>query len=69
MKVMYDPITDTISMILSSATVAESDEPRPGVILDFDQHGRVVAIEILDASRRVDVPNAMEFEISAEAAP
>jgi uncharacterized protein YuzE len=56
-------------MILSSATVAESDEPRPGVILDFNQHGRIVAIEILDASRRVDVPNAMEFEISAEAAP
>lgn len=68
MKVIYDPTADTISMVLSSATVAESDEPRQGVILDFDQHGLVVAIEILDASRRVDVPNVMEFRISAEAA-
>jgi uncharacterized protein YuzE len=69
MKVMYDPTADIVSMILSSASVAESDEVRPGVILDFDQEGRVVAIEILDASRRMDAPDAMEFEISAEAAP
>lgn len=66
MKVMYDPTADIVSMILSSASVAESDEIRPGVILDFDQEGRVVAIEILDASRRMDAPDAMRFEISAE---
>ena len=66
MKVMYDPGTDTLSMIFATAAVVESDESRPGVILDLDQTGRVVSIEILDASRRVEMPNEMQFEIAAE---
>ena len=66
MKVMYDPGTDALSMIFATAAVVESDEARPGVILDLDQTGRVVSIEILDASRRVEMPNEMQFEIAAE---
>jgi uncharacterized protein YuzE len=68
MKVMYDPTTDTLSMILVSSAVAESDEIRPGVILDLDRDGHVVAIEILDASRRVEIPNEVQFQIAAETA-
>lgn len=66
MKVMYDPVTDTLSMILATADVVESDEARPGVILDLDRTGCVVSIEILDASRRVEMPSEMQFEIAAE---
>lgn len=65
MKVMYDPGTDTLSMIFATAAVVESDEARPGVILDLDQTGRVVSIEILDASRRIEMPNEVQFEIAA----
>jgi len=43
--------------------VAESDEEKPGVILDFDAGGNVVAMEILDASRRVDQPTQMVYEL------
>ncbi|MCJ2137247.1 DUF2283 domain-containing protein [Methylobacterium sp. J-026] len=31
----------------------ESEEVRPGIILDFDVEGRVVAIEILDTKERL----------------
>jgi uncharacterized protein YuzE len=63
MRVIYDAGTDTLSIILSDQPVAESDEEKPGVILDFDAGGNVVAMEILDASSRVDQPTQMVYEL------
>ena len=51
MKVRYDPDTDTLTMRLSEHPVMESDQASPGVILDYDDHGNVVGIEILKASK------------------
>ena len=63
MKVLYDSKTDTVSVILKvDARVVESDEVRPGVILDYDQDGQVVSLEILEASRRVTDADRVEFE-------
>ena len=42
--------------------MAESGEDRPGVILDYDEHGDLLAIEILDASRRVTDARKIEYE-------
>ena len=42
----------------------ESDESRPGVILDYDKEGNVVGIEILQASKRMANPMAMEYAIA-----
>ena len=65
MKISYDAETDTLTMILKSGPVAESDEEKPGVILDFDEDGDVVGIEILDASRRVEDPRSIEFRAAS----
>lgn len=63
MKASYDPQTDTLTVVLKvGASVAESDEPRPGVILDFDAAGDLVSIEVLDASRKVTEADRMEFQ-------
>ena len=65
MKASYDPKTDTLSFILKeNAQVAESDEDKPGVILDYDERGDLVSLEILDASRRVTEAQKMEFQIA-----
>ena len=62
MKVTYDPRTDTLTVILrTDATVAESDEDKPGVILDYDAHGNLRSLEVLDASRRVTDAGKVEF--------
>jgi uncharacterized protein YuzE len=63
MKVTYDPKTDTLSVILKDNTpVAESDEDKPGVILDYDDAGNLVSLEILDASKRVTETRKIEFQ-------
>lgn len=67
MKVRYDTETDTLTLVLRSAAVYESDEDNPGVILDYDKDGNVIAIEILDASKRVDDPRTIEYLAGASA--
>lgn len=64
MKVFYDPAIDTLTIILSDTAVAESDEDKPGVILDYDKNGNLVSLEILDASRRVNLPSRIEYQVS-----
>lgn len=62
MKVIYDSGTDTLSVILQEGrSVAESDEDKPGVILDYDSAGNLVSLEILDASHRVTDARKMDF--------
>jgi YD repeat-containing protein len=65
MKVIYDKETDTLSIILREGKVADSDEPQPGMILDYDKAGRLLAIEMLDASEHVCGPECVEFALTA----
>jgi len=48
---------------LKAGTVAESDEVRPGVVLDFDAEGKVLGIEMLDVSLRTDNPRELAMEL------
>jgi len=65
MKIICDKETDTMSIILREGKVAESDEPRPGLILDYDNQGRLISLELLDASEHVKGPQAVEFALAA----
>ena len=63
MKVTYDMTTDSLTVILKDhVSVTESDEGKPGVILDYDEAGDLVSIEVLDASRRVSEAKKIEFQ-------
>ena len=64
MKVIYDRETDTLTVIFAETPVAESDEDKPGVILDYDAAGNLVSLEILDASRRVTSPSRIEYQVA-----
>ena len=68
MKIRYDPDADTLNIILKDAAIVESDEDKPGVILDYDEKGDLVSVEILDASARVGKPAGVEFEVTRPAA-
>jgi len=64
MKVIYDRDTDTLAIIFAENAVAESDEEKPGIILDYDSSGNLVSMEILDASKRVSIPSKIEYQVS-----
>ena len=64
MKVIYDKETDTLSIILRPGKVAVSDEPRASLILDYDKAGRLVSMELLDASEQVTAPQSVEFALA-----
>jgi uncharacterized protein YuzE len=65
MKVTYDPEVDVLRILFSNTPIEESDEDKPGVILDYDKHGNIVGLEILDASKRVENPRAVELAVTA----
>ena len=65
MKVMYDARTDTLSVVLKEdSVVAESDEDKPGIILDYDAEGDLVSLEVLDASTRMTEARKVEFQMA-----
>jgi uncharacterized protein YuzE len=63
MKIIYDPETDTLTLILRNSPVAESDEIRDGLIIDYGHDGRVVSIEMLDASEHIAEPLGVTYEL------
>jgi len=62
--VTYDPAVDVLRILLSDAPVDESDEDKPGVILDYDKDGNVIGLEILEASKRIANPRSVEYAVT-----
>ena len=65
MKINYDPEVDILRIIFNDNAIEESDEDKPGIILDYDDQGNVVGLEILDASQRMPNPRSVEYAVSA----
>lgn len=51
MKIRYDEKSDAVYIKFKESKYFESDEVKDGVILDYDRKGKIIGIEILDASR------------------
>ena len=64
MKVKYEQEVDVLRIELSKRPVEESDEKKPGLILDYDKQGNVVSIEILNASKRMENPRSLEYAVA-----
>ena len=63
MKIECDPKADAMYIRLLAGQVAESDEVRSGIVLNFDIDGRVLDIEMLDVSLRTDNPRELAWEL------
>ena len=67
MRMHYDEQVDALYLSLDESDVVESEEVRPGIILDFNAGGEVVGIEVLDVKRRVPSadPKQLKFEVAS----
>jgi uncharacterized protein YuzE len=66
MKVMYDSKHDILRIRFSEARIEESEESAPGFIFDYSADGKVVGLEILDASESTENPRLVEYaEVAA----
>jgi uncharacterized protein YuzE len=65
MNVQYHRKTDSLTVLLKEhARMHESDEDKPGVILDYDAQGNLISFEILDASKRVTDTRSVDFQLA-----
>ena len=64
MKVTLDKDGGALYFRLRAGTIIESEEVRPGVILDYDENDRVVGVEFLHVSKRASREDlaVMQFE-------
>ena len=53
MKTHYDREADALYLRFAEGRIVASEEVAPGVVLDFDDEGRIVALEVLSASRHL----------------
>ncbi|MGH8489188.1 MAG: DUF2283 domain-containing protein [Gammaproteobacteria bacterium] len=65
MKVTYDPEVDVLRIVFRDVTIEESDEDKPGVILDYDKEGNIVGLEVLNASQRVENPRGVDYAVTS----
>ena len=63
-QVTYDSEVDVLRILFNDTPIEESDEDKPGVILDYDAAGNLVSLEILDASQRVTSPSHIEYQVA-----
>jgi uncharacterized protein YuzE len=66
MRLKIDHQNDALYFRLDESEIVESEEVRPGVILDYDAEGNVIGIELLSLSERVSSDNlkSLQFETS-----
>ena len=44
--------------------IEESDEDKPGVIIDYDKNGNIVGLEVLEASKNMENPRSVEYAVA-----
>jgi uncharacterized protein YuzE len=64
MRIKLDKESDALYFRLDDNRIVESEEIRPGVILDYDEDDKVVGVEFLGVSTRAtkDELSTMQFQ-------
>jgi len=67
MKLKVDQQADALYLTLSDEPASRTEEVSPGIIVDYDEGGRVVGIEMLYLSKRA--PNSEPHRLLFESVP
>ena len=66
MKVHFDEKNDALYFRLDDSKIVESEEVKPGIVLDYNDKNQVVGVEILNVKKRVPEASLkeMKFEVA-----
>jgi uncharacterized protein YuzE len=53
-----------LRILFRDSPIEESDQDKPGVILDYDRDGNIVGMEVLEASRRIENPRSVDYAVT-----
>ena len=65
MKLKLDEESDTLYLRLDESAIVDSEEVQPGVVLDLNSENRVVGVEMLNISKRVDREKLLDFKFES----
>ncbi len=60
MQLRVDRGADSVYLNLTDHPIKDSEEIADGIVVDYDAEGRIVGVEILDASKRTDDPDVLK---------
>jgi uncharacterized protein YuzE len=60
MRMRVDHGADAVYLNLTDRPIKDSEEVADGIVVDYDAEGRIVGVEILDASKRTDDPDVLK---------
>ena len=63
MRVRYDQTEDALFLRLDESPIAESEEVRPGVVIDFNDRDQIVGIELRRVSERSPGANLKQIDV------
>ncbi len=63
MKITYDAEADAMNIKFQKGKYSISKEIAEGIIIDYTKTGRVISIELLDASKRMPLKSIKEITI------
>ena len=66
MKLNYYPETDSLYVDLSSKSSEESLEVSEGIVIDYDEDGHITAIDVDNASHKIDLTEIILNKIPAQ---
>jgi uncharacterized protein YuzE len=63
MRIIYDPDQDIVQIALNDREVVETAQITPNLVLDYDDDGLVIGLELRQASKRIENPMGVSFEV------
>jgi uncharacterized protein YuzE len=66
MRIRYDKEVDALTLRFDDSSVVESEEVKPGIVVDFNAEGQVVGVEVLDLKRQVPAADleGLKFDVA-----
>ncbi len=64
MKISYDPEADAMNIVFQKGKYDISKEIAEGIIIDYTKDGKVISIEILDATKRMPLKDIEDITVS-----